>query len=134
MRISQKGLYALQALAVLGREYPRVLKIREIAQDEELPEKFLEAILRDLQRARVVVSIRGSHGGYHLQRAPSEIFLGDVLRRIDGPLAPYEDAESLRRRIENDSKHRSLFRILLEVRDATARIMDHTSVADLCQP
>jgi Rrf2 family protein len=134
MRISQKGLYALQALAVLGREYPRVLKIREIAQDEELPEKFLEAILRDLQRARVVVSIRGSHGGYHLQRAPGEIFLGDVLRRIDGPLAPYEDAESLRRRVETDAKHRSLFRILLEVRDATARIMDHTSVADLYQP
>ena len=134
MRISQKGLYALQALAVLGREYPRVMKIREIAQDEELPEKFLEAILRDLQRARVVVSIRGSHGGYHLQRPPGEIFLGDVLRHIDGPLAPYEDAESLRRRIETDSKHRSLFRILLEVRDATARIMDHTSVADLCRP
>jgi Rrf2 family protein len=133
MRISQKGLYALQALAVLGREHPRVLKIREIAQDEELPEKFLEAILRDLQRARVVASIRGAHGGYHLQRAPGEIFLGDVLRRIDGPLAPYEDADSLRRRIKTDAKHRALFQILLEVRDATARILDHTSVSALCK-
>jgi Rrf2 family protein len=133
MRISQKGLYALQALSVLGREHPRVLKIRAIAQDEDLPEKFLEAILRDLQRARVVASIRGAHGGYHLQRDPGEIFLGDVLRRIDGPLAPYEDAESLRRRIKTDQKHRALFQILLEVRDATARILDHTSVADLCK-
>jgi len=133
MRISQKGLYALQALSVLGREYPRVLKIREIAQDEELPEKFLEAILRDLQRARVVASIRGAHGGYHLQRDPGEIFLGDVLRRIDGPLAPYEDADSLRRRIKTDAKHRALFQILLEVRDATALILDHTSVAALCK-
>ena len=133
MRISQKGLYALQALAVLGREYPRVLKIREIAQDEDLPEKFLEAILRDLQRARVVTSIRGAHGGYHLQRDPGEIFLGDVLRRIDGPLAPYEDADSLRRRIKTDAKHRALFQILLEVRDATARILDHTSIAALCK-
>ena len=133
MRISQKGLYALQALAVLGREYPRVMKIREIAQDEELPEKFLETILRDLQRARVVASIRGAHGGYHLQRDPDEIFLGDVLRRIDGPLAPYEDADSLRRRIKTDAKHRALFQILLEVRDATARILDHTSVSALCK-
>ena len=133
MRISQKGLYALQALTALGREYPRVLKIREIAQEEELPEKFLEAILRDLQRARVVASIRGAHGGYHLQRDPGEIFLGDVLRRIDGPLAPYEDADSLRRRIKTDAKHRALFQILLEVRDATALILDHTSVAALCK-
>lgn len=132
MRISQKGLYALQALTVLAREYPEgVVKIHVIAQEEELPEKFLEAILRDLKRARFVISLRGAHGGYRLQRPPNQIFLGDVLRRIDGPLAPFEDAESLRRRIQKDPKHRPLFRVLLEVRDATARIMDHTSLADL---
>ena len=109
------------------------MKIRDIAQEEQLPEKFLEAILRDLKRARFVASARGANGGYELQRAPTQIFLGDVLRIIDGPLAPFEDAESLRRRIETDEKHRPLFRLLLEVRDATARILDHTSVADLCQ-
>jgi Rrf2 family protein len=134
MRISQKGLYALQALTVLARHYPDgVMKIRDIAQEEHLPEKFLEAILRDLKRARFVASARGANGGYELQRAPNQIFLGDVLRIIDGPLAPFEDAESLRRRVETDEKHRPLFRLLLEVRDATARILDHTSVADLCQ-
>lgn len=132
MRISQKGLYALRALTVLAREYPDgVVKIHDIAQEEELPEKFLEAILRDLKRARFVNSLRGAHGGYRLQRPPNQIFLGDVLRRIDGPLAPFEDAESLRHRIQKDPKHRPLFRVLLEVRDATARIMDHTSLADL---
>jgi Rrf2 family protein len=134
MRISQKGLYALQALTVLARHYPGgVMKIRDIAQEEQLPEKFLEAILRDLKRARFVVSARGAKGGYELQRAPNQIFLGDVLRTVDGPLAPFEDAESLRRRVQTDEKHRPLFRLLLEVRDATARILDHTSVADLCQ-
>lgn len=134
MRISQKGLYAIQALVVLARRYPGdVVKIRDIAQEEQLPEKFLEAILRDLKRARFVVSVRGANGGYQLKRAPQEIFLGEVIRRIDGPLAPFEDAESLRERVNTDPKHRALFRVLLEVRDATARILDHTCLADLCR-
>ena len=134
MRISQKGLYALQALTVLARYYPGdVVKIRDIAEEEQLPEKFLETILRDLKRARFVVSTRGANGGYQLQRAPQQIFLGDVLRKIDGPLAPFEDAESLRERVRRDAKHRPLFRILLEVRDATARILDQSCLADLCR-
>jgi len=134
MRISQKGLYALQALTALARQYPDgVVKIHDIAREEDLPEKFLEAILRDLKRMRVVKSLRGANGGYQLNRAPEKIYLGEVLRRIDGPLAPFEDAESLRRRVRSDAKHRPLFKVLLEVRNATARIMDHTSIADLCQ-
>ncbi len=134
MRISQKGLYALQALTVLARRYPGdVVKTHEIALEETLPEKFLEAILRDLKRARFVVSVRGANGGYQLQRPPQEIFLGDVMRKIDGPLAPFEDADSLRNRLQMDAKNRALFRVLLDVRDATARIMDSTSLADLCR-
>ena len=134
MRISQKGLYALQALTVLARHYPDdVVKIRDIAQEEQLPEKFLEAILRDLKRARFVNSIRGAAGGYQLKRPPKQILLGDVIRSIDGPLAPFEDAESLRDRVKTDDKHRALFKVLLEVRDATARILDHRSLADLCR-
>jgi Rrf2 family protein len=136
MRISQKGLYALQALIVLARRYPtgQPVRIRDIALEEQLPEKFLEAILRDLKRVRVVVSIRGANGGYQLQRSPDQIFLGDVLRRIDGPLAPFEDAESLRRRVQQDPHHRPLFQLLLDVRDATARIMDNTSLAQIAAP
>ena len=123
----------MQALVVLARHYPGdVVKIRDIAQEEQLPEKFLEAILRDLKRARFVTSVRGANGGYQLKRSPTEILLGDVIRRIDGPLAPFEDAESLRDRVKTDEKHRSLFSVLLEVRDATARILDHTCLADLC--
>jgi len=58
--------------------------------------------------------------------------MGEVLRRIDGPLAPFEDNESLRQRVKKDPKHRPLFRVLLDVRNATAGILDHTSIADLC--
>jgi Rrf2 family protein len=123
----------LQALTVLARrDRDEVVKIRDIAQEEQLPEKFLEAILLELKRARIVVSLRGANGGYHLKRHPKKISLGEVIRRIDGPLAPFEDAESLRERISSDPKHRPLFRVLLDVRDATARILDNTSLADLC--
>jgi Rrf2 family protein len=132
MRISQRGLYALQALTVLAQRPTDVVKIKHIASEEKLPEKFLEAILLELKRARIVISLRGANGGYRLKRPAEKISLGEVIRRIDGPLAPFEDAESLRSRIDSDPKHRALFRILLDVRDATARILDHTSLADLC--
>jgi len=71
MRISQRGLYALQALVVLARHYSDdVIKIHDIAKEEQLPEKFLETILRDLKRGRFVSSSRGVNGGYRLQRPP----------------------------------------------------------------
>lgn len=134
MRISKKGLYALQALVVLGRNYPKgVAKIREIASSEGIPEKFLELILLELKRARLVESERGAKGGYRLRRPPSTIFLGEIVRTIDGPLAPFGDAESLRRLVADDKQHRQIYRVFLDVRNAAARIMDHTSLADLCR-
>ena len=133
MRISQRGLYALQALTVLAQRHSRgVVKIRDIATEEQLPEKFLESILLELKRARIVNSVRGAKGGYELRRPPDKISLGEVIRRIDGPLAPFEDGESLRRRVSSDRKHRPLFRVLLDVRNATANILDHTFLTDLC--
>jgi Rrf2 family protein len=132
MRISQRGLYALQALTVLAQTPVGVVKIKDIAAEENLPGKFLESILLDLKRARIVVSLRGTHGGYQLKRSPKKISLGEVIRKIDGPLAPFEDAESLRERVSSDPKHRPLFRVLLEVRNATAKILDHTYLSDLC--
>jgi Rrf2 family protein len=133
MKISQKGLYALEALMLLARQYPKgVVKIREIAAGEELPEKFLELILLELKHARIVESTRGAQGGYRLKRPPAKIFLGEIIRTIDGPLAPFEDAESLRRHVEHDRKHSSLFRVFLAVRNAAAGILDHTSLADIC--
>jgi Rrf2 family protein len=133
MKVSQKGLYALQALMVLARNYRKgALKIREIAAAESLPEKFLELILLQLKNARLVESVRGAKGGYRLKRPPSRIFLGEIIRTIDGPLAPFGDAESLRRLVERDKRHSSLYRVFLDVRNAAARIMDHTSVADIC--
>ena len=134
MQVSQKGLYALKALMYLTRHYDskNAVKIREIAADDELPEKFLELILLELKHARVVESVRGANGGYRLKRPPSKIFLGEIIRTIDGPLAPFEDAESLRRLVDQDKKHGALFRVFLAVRNAASGILDHTSLEDIC--
>lgn len=132
MKISQKGLYALQALIFLARRRSdEAAKIREIAAGEELPEKFLELILLELKHGRIVESVRGAKGGYRLKRPAVKIFLGEVIRMIDGPLAPFEDGEALRRLVEQDKKHSALFRVLLAVRNAAAGILDHTSLEDI---
>ena len=132
MKISQKGLYALQAMMMLARHYHQgAIKIRDIAYEEVLPEKFLELILLELKNARIVESVRGAKGGYQLRRDPSEIHLSEIIRLIDGPLAPFGDAEQLRELIDRDLPHRALYQVFLDVRDAAARILDNTTLADL---
>lgn len=135
MKISQKGLYALQAMMMLARHYNQgAIRIRDIAYEEGLPEKFLELILLELKNARMVESVRGAKGGYQLRRGPSEIHLSEIIRLIDGPLAPFGDAEQLRSLIHRDEEHRALYQIFLDVRDAAARILEHRTLADLVGP
>ena len=135
MKISQKGLYALQAMMVLSRRYNQgAIKIRDIAYEEDLPEKFLELILLELKNARMVESVRGAKGGYALRRAPSEIYLSEIVRLVDGPLAPFGDAEQLRLLIDQDAAHRSLYQVFLDIRDAAAKILENTTLADLVNP
>jgi Rrf2 family protein len=132
MKISQKGLYALQAMMMLGRRrHQGAIKIREIAYEENLPEKFLELILLELKNARMVESVRGAKGGYQLRREPSDIRISEIIRLIDGPLAPFGDAEQLRTLIDRDLPHRALYQLFLDVRDAAANILENTTLADL---
>jgi Rrf2 family protein len=132
MKISQKGLYALQAMMMLARHYHQgAIRIRDIAYEENLPEKFLELILLELKNARMVESVRGAKGGYHLRRDPVDIRLSEIIRLIDGALAPFGDAEQLRVLIDRDLPHRALYQVFLDVRDAAAQILDNTTLADL---
>lgn len=132
MKISQKGLYALQAMMMLARHYNQgAIRIRDIAYEEELPEKFLELILLEMKNARMVESVRGAKGGYRLRRAPAQIYLSEIIRLIDGPLAPFGDAEQLRSLIDRDAEHRALYKVFLAVRDAAAKILESTSLADI---
>jgi Rrf2 family protein len=87
--ISQKAKYAFKALAHLAAVGPGTsVQIEEIARKSAVPRKFLEHILLDLKRKGVVASRRGRAGGYLLIKHPSEITIGQILRAIDGPIAP----------------------------------------------
>jgi len=119
-------------MMVLTRRYKQgAIRIRDIAYEENLPEKFLELILLELKNARLVESVRGANGGYRLRREPSEIRLSEIIRLIDGPLAPFGDADQLRVLINRDADHSALYGVFLEVRDAAAKILENTTLADL---
>lgn len=119
-------------MMMLARHHRQgAIKIREIAYEEDLPEKFLELILLELKNARMVESVRGAKGGYQLRREPAEIRLSEIMRLMDGPLAPFGDAEQLRVLIDRDLPHRALYQVFLDVRDAVAHILENTTLADL---
>lgn len=94
MKISYKGDYAIKSLVYLAARYIRengcdsYSQIQEISRDQDIPEKFLEQILLNLRNAGYVRSLRGKNGGYTIARDPEDIKLGDIIRLMDGPLAP----------------------------------------------
>jgi Rrf2 family transcriptional regulator, cysteine metabolism repressor len=134
VKVSSRGLYALKALTHLTEAHDRgLVKIHEIAEEEQIPEKFLEGILVTLKNARLVSSQRGRDGGYRLRRPPQEILVGEVVRIMDGPLAPFGDAVELAYRVKTEPRHAGLFQIFLDVRNAAAQILDHTSLAALVE-
>jgi Rrf2 family protein len=130
--VSSRGLYALEALLHLAEAHGKgLVKIHDIARREDIPEKFLEGILVTLKHARLVASQRGRDGGYRLRRPPSEILVGEVMRIMDGPLAPFGDAVELAHRVQTEPRHAGLFDLFLDVRNAAAAILDHTTLAQL---
>ena len=134
MKVSRRGLYALQALIHLAEVYEGgLVAARTIAEKEGIPEKFLEGILLALKNARVVSSERGREGGYRLRKPPRELYIGDVVRLIDGPLAPFGDVVELQHRVKTEMRHPGLFDVFLEVRNAASAIVDRTSLADLVE-
>src|SRR5258708_28432661 len=109
MKISQKGLYALQAMMMLARHHRQgAIKIREVAYEEDLPEKFLELILLELKNARMVERVHGAKGGYQLSPDPSEIHLSEIIRLIECPLPPFGHAEQLRLLLDRQLHHPAL--------------------------
>jgi len=135
--LSKKAKYALKALLALaehGDDEP--MRIADLARQESLPQKFLELILLDLRNAGVVQSRKGKGGGYLLARAPERIMLGQVVRLFDGPLAPVPCASQTAYVPCADCADEATCGVRIamkEVRDATARVLDHTSVTQVRQ-
>jgi Rrf2 family protein len=129
--LSQKARYAIRAMLCLARE-KKPLPIREIAEVERIPRKFLELILLDLKSHGLVLSHRGKTGGYELAKSPDAISFADVLRVIDGPLAlaPCASRTAFRRCKDCVSLETCAIRAaLLEVRDASAAILESRTIA-----
>ena len=133
--LSQKAKYALRALQRLAREKGRgPVLIVDLAKREEIPRKFLEFILLELKNHGLLASKRGKGGGYTLQKDPKQITLGEVIRLFDGPLAPIPCAsERAFRKCDDchDSATCGTRLVMREVRDAMAKILDNTTLADL---
>lgn len=133
--LTQKAKYALRALAVLGEADRRVpLPIHEIADRARAPQKFLESILLELRRHGVLSSTRGKSGGYVMARAPEDVSVADIIRMVDGPLAPIPCASLTAYRPCADCPEPetcSIRRAMRQVRDATALILDNMTLAEL---
>lgn len=133
--LSHKAKYALKALIVLGSEYGKgPVLISEIARREDIPQKFLELILLELKNQGILHSKKGKGGGYALAKSPSNVTVGHVLRVIDGPLAllPCVSRTAYQRCDEcPDELTCGVRMVMQEVREATAKILDSTTLEDV---
>lgn len=133
--LSQKAKYALRALIMLA-EAPEdeLVLIADIASRENVPRKFLEAILVDLRKHGVLHAKRGKSGGYRLARPPADITFGEVIRILDGHLAPLPCASRTAFRACDDCADPatcSVRWLMCQVRDATAAVLDNYTLADM---
>jgi Rrf2 family protein len=133
--ISQKAKYALRALVALAKDAApgEAVFISQIAAEQRIPKKFLEQILLDLKHHGIVESRRGKIGGYLLLKSPAEITFGEVMRIVDGPLAPlaclsrvaYRRCEDCEAEADCELRH-----VFARVADATRAVLDGTTIAD----
>jgi len=136
MKLSKRGEYALRALIDFGIAYELgrpLLKIGELVEKERLPVKFLEQILTQLRGAGYIETKRGKFGGYALAKPASKIKIGQVVRLMDGPLAPIAcvSQSAYEKCTCPDEVHCGLRMLMLDVRNAIARILDRYVLGDV---
>ena len=138
MKLSKKGEYALRSLINLGiaaKVGRSLVQVTELARAEDLPVKFLEQVMQQLREAGFIESVRGKHGGYRLAKPAGKIHIGEIVRLIDGPLAPigcvsltaYEPCNC------PDEAHCGLRMLMLDVRNAISAILDRYTLADVVE-
>lgn len=135
--LSKKAKYGLRALYALTRRYGEgPVLISTLAKQELIPQKFLEAILLEMRNRGIVASKKGKGGGYALSVPPNRITIGSVVRMIDGPLAPLPCAsETAFRKCDEcaDVETCETRLVMKQVRDATAAILDRTTLEEVCR-
>ncbi|MGH8791336.1 MAG: RrF2 family transcriptional regulator [Stackebrandtia sp.] len=129
MQVSAKGDYAVRAAVALAAAYPAMVSAQTLAREQSLPGKFTEAVLSDLRRAGLVRGVRGVDGGYQLTRPPEQIFVGQVLRAVDGPLAGVRGQRP--EDISYDGAAEHLSDLWIAVRSAVRGVLDDVSLAQV---
>jgi len=132
--LTNKGKYGLKALVYLAQlPQGQLALVNDIAAANNIPKKFLDAILGELRNAGFVQSRKGKGGGYRLARLPDDIRVGSVVRVLDGPLAPYPCASRTRYEPCDDCDVTTcqVRHIMLDVREAIAEVLDHKTLAEM---
>ena len=134
MKVSRRCEYALRALHELAdRAEEGPLRIEEIARRQKSPKIFLANLLVQLKQARMVQSKKGPEGGYFLARPARRITVGEVVRLIDGPIAPFHCvSQALGEKCDLDGDC-GYFPLWTRVRDAISEIVDHTTISDIVE-
>jgi Rrf2 family protein len=135
MRLSKRGEYGIRSMIYMARQArPEALvQLKQIAEQEHIPTKYLEQILLTLRHAGLLHSRLGLRGGYHLAKPAKQISLGQIVRTLDGPLAPvncvsqvaYEPCDC------PDETTCGLRLAMLDVRNHISRVLDNTTLADI---
>lgn len=137
MRLSKRGEYGLRAMIDLAtwKTDNGVIQIREIAEGEHIPIKFLEQILLTLKNAGLLHSKLGASGGYYLAKPADQITLGSIVRILDGPLAPIGCVSQMAYEPCGcpDEQTCGLRMVMMDVRNAIADILDNTTLADVAR-
>jgi Rrf2 family protein len=137
MRLSKRGEYGLRAMIALAdaqKQNPSALvQIKDISAREQIPAKFLEQILLTMKNAGLLNSKMGLGGGYYLARPPREITLGQIVRTLDGPLAPIRCVSQMAYESCGcpDEETCGLRMAMFDVRNAIANVLDKTTLADV---
>jgi Rrf2 family protein len=129
VHISARSDYAVRAALGLASAYPATISSASLATEQDLPRKFLEAILADLRRAGLVRGQRGVEGGYVLTKPPTETMIGEVLRAVDGPLAEVRGRRPEETAYEGTAEH--LQELWVAVRAAVRSVLDEVTLDDV---
>jgi Rrf2 family protein len=129
VQISAKADYAVRAMLELAAHGPELVKANLLISHQQLPQKFVEAILAELRRADLVRSQRGAEGGYALARPPSKITLGSIIRAVDGPLAEIRGLRPHETAYQGAAQH--LPDVWVAVRASLRKVLDDTTLAQV---
>lgn len=129
MHVSARSDYAVRALIVLVREGGGPCTADFMAKRQDIPSKFLNAVLRDLKKAALIGSQRGMDGGYYMVREPKDIAVADIMRAVEGQLA---DVRGIRpENLSYVGEAEPLQEVWIAARAAMRSVLDHTTLADL---